>query len=182
MKNLVEIKVSEYRSPVGDLVLGSIGDDLCLCDWKFRTLRQEIDNRIRSGLAAIYSTGDSDVIREAKSQLEEYFAGNRTSFDIPLLMIGTDFQKKIWELLITIPYGETRSYLELARNAGDEKSIRAVAAANGANALAIIVPCHRVVGSKGELTGYAGGLKAKKKLLNLESRKIGQGQMELFQL
>ena len=104
-----------------------------------------------------------------KIQLKEYFNFTRKVFDIPLLLIGTDFQKKVWQGLIDTPFGTTCSYLELAKRIGNEKAVRAVATANGANAISIIVPCHRIIGSKGDLVGYAGGLPAKKKLLEIES-------------
>ena len=102
------------------------------------------------------------------SQLEEYFAGTRKKFDVPLDLEGTDFQKKVWEELKKIPYGKTISYKTLAEKLGDVKSIRAVGKANGQNPIAIIIPCHRVIGSDGSLTGYAGGLDIKEKLLHLE--------------
>ena len=103
-------------------------------------------------------------------QLREYFAGNRKKFELPLAAEGTDFQKRVWEALRTIPYGETRSYKEIARLCGNEKACRAVGMANHVNPLAIVVPCHRVVGSSGKLTGYAGGLEVKQQLLELEDR------------
>jgi len=106
----------------------------------------------------------ADVIR----QLRAYFAGDLREFDIPLLMEGTEFQKRVWESLQAIPYGETISYGELAKRIGDPKAVRAVGAANGQNPIPIIVPCHRVIGSNGSLTGFGGGLENKKKLLELE--------------
>lgn len=102
-------------------------------------------------------------------QLQEYFDGNRTAFDLKLNPKGTEFQKKVWKELVKIPYGKTVSYLDLAKKLGDTKAIRAVAAANGKNPLWIIVPCHRVIGSDGSLTGYAGGLHRKQWLLNHEN-------------
>jgi methylated-DNA-[protein]-cysteine S-methyltransferase len=102
-------------------------------------------------------------------QLKAYFSGTRKIFNIPLLMVGTEFQKSVWEGLIKIPYGTTTSYLELSKNIGNEKAVRAVASANGANAISILIPCHRIIGSDGSLVGYAGGLPAKKKLLTLEN-------------
>lgn len=105
----------------------------------------------------------------AAEQLREYFAGERTAFQLPLNPRGTAFQKRVWEALLTIPYGKTISYMELTQNIGDEKAIRAVAAANGQNPLWVVVPCHRVIGSDGSLTGYAGGLWRKKWLLEHES-------------
>lgn len=110
-----------------------------------------------------------EVLEDAVYQLNEYFEGERTQFDLQLNPTGTDFQKKVWEALLKIPYGKTCSYLELSKTLGDPKAIRAVAAANGKNPLWIIVPCHRVIGSDGSLTGYAGGLHRKKWLLEHES-------------
>jgi methylated-DNA-[protein]-cysteine S-methyltransferase len=110
-----------------------------------------------------------EVLVDAVYQLNEYFEGKRQNFDLLLNPEGTEFQKKVWSLLSEIPYGKTISYLELSRRFGDEKAIRAVAAANGKNPVWIIIPCHRVIGSDGSLTGYAGGLHRKKWLLNHES-------------
>ncbi|SFW49482.1 methylated-DNA-[protein]-cysteine S-methyltransferase [Cellulophaga fucicola] len=110
-----------------------------------------------------------EVLEDAVYQLQEYFSGERTTFSIELNPEGTDFQKKVWNGLLEIPYGKTCSYLELSKVLGDPKAIRAVAAANGKNPLWIIIPCHRVIGSNGSLTGYAGGLHRKKWLLEHES-------------
>ncbi|TQI69437.1 methylated-DNA-[protein]-cysteine S-methyltransferase [Gramella sp. Hel_I_59] len=115
-----------------------------------------------------------EILQTAISQLQEYFLGKRQNFELKLNPKGTDFQKKVWEELRNIPYGTTVSYLELSRNFGDEKAIRAVASANGKNPLWIVVPCHRVIGSDGSLTGYAGGLHRKKWLLDLENPPIQQ--------
>ena len=109
------------------------------------------------------------VLQEAVVQLQSYFEGKRTEFDLPLHPQGTDFQQKVWKGLLQIPYGKTMSYLELSKQLGDVKAIRAVAAANGKNPLWIVVPCHRVIGTDGSLTGYAGGLWRKKWLLELEN-------------
>ncbi|MFN3138207.1 MAG: methylated-DNA--[protein]-cysteine S-methyltransferase [Allomuricauda sp.] len=109
------------------------------------------------------------VLKDAVEQLQEYFEGNRTVFELQLNPSGTDFQKKVWEALLQIPFGKTISYLELSKQLGDAKAIRAVASANGKNPLWIVVPCHRVIGTNGNLTGYAGGLHRKKWLLEHES-------------
>ena len=111
------------------------------------------------------------------NQLKEYFEGNRTSFDLPFDLEGTDFQKRVWTELLNIPFGKTRSYMEQSKALGDVKAIRAVASANGQNKIAIIIPCHRVIGSDGSLTGFAGGLHRKKWLLDFETPPI---QGELF--
>lgn len=121
-----------------------------------------LDNKIPSGTLP-------EVLKDAAQQFQEYFNGDRTVFDLELNPSGTDFQKKVWEALLKIPFGKTISYLELSKQLGDVKAIRAVASANGKNPLWIVVPCHRVIGTNGDLTGYAGGLHRKKWLLEHES-------------
>ena len=163
------IQIQRYHSPCGDLILGSFDDKLCLCDWAVERHRDVVDIRLRKVLRAGYEEKTSNIIQETSKQLDEYFDGKRTVFDIPMLFAGTDFQKKVWHKLLEIPYGVTISYGELATQLGMPKAVRAVANANGANAISIIVPCHRVIGSDHSLTGYGGGLAAKKKLLELEA-------------
>lgn len=162
------IRIQRYHSPCGDLMLGSLEGKLCLCDWAVEKHRDIVDIRLRKILQAVYEEKPSDIIGEAARQLDEYFDGKRRAFDIPLLFVGTDFQKKVWHKLLEIPYGTTLSYGELAVRLDMPKAVRAVANANGANALSIFAPCHRVIGSDRSLTGYAGGLAAKKLLLDLE--------------
>jgi methylated-DNA-[protein]-cysteine S-methyltransferase len=164
-----KISTQYYKSPIGELLLGSFEGKLCLADMRYRKMRTSIDSRIQKGLKAEYIEQGSGVIEKTIKQMKEYFAGERKDFTIPLLMVGTDFQKSVWKGLMQIPYSTTASYLELSRNIDNEKAVRAVASANGANAIAILIPCHRVIGSNGDLVGYAGGLPAKKKLLELES-------------
>ncbi|EMD1210618.1 methylated-DNA--[protein]-cysteine S-methyltransferase [Vibrio alginolyticus] len=108
------------------------------------------------------------VLRQAVTQLDEYFAGLRNEFDLPLAATGTDFQNQVWQALTTIPYGETWSYQDLANAIGNPKAVRAVGLANGKNPISIVVPCHRVIGKSGKLTGYAGGVERKQRLLALE--------------
>jgi methylated-DNA-[protein]-cysteine S-methyltransferase len=162
------IKIQYYKSPVGEIILGSYDNKLCIADWKYRKMRTTIDSRIQNGLKAKYIEESSEVIEETIKQMKEYFFGERKDFDIPLLMVGTEFQKSVWHGLIKIPYGTTASYLELSKNIGNEKAVRAVASANGANSISIMIPCHRIIGSNGDLVGYAGGLATKKKLLEIE--------------
>lgn len=131
-------------------------------------MRTSIDKRLQTSLNASYLKQKTDITRNAIEQLDAYFSQTLTQFDLPLLMVGTPFQRQVWDALLTVPYASTLSYLELADRIGNKKAVRAVASANGANAMSIIVPCHRIIGSKGELTGYAGGLPAKKRLLTLE--------------
>lgn len=163
------IRIQNYHSPCGVLILGSFGDKLCLCDWQNEERRKLIDGRIQKGLQAGYVDDESEVIRKAIAQLDEYFDRKRNVFDIPLLFVGTEFQKTVWNGLLKIPYGTTESYASLSQRLGNPKAIRAVASANGANAISIFVPCHRVIGSNRKLTGYAGGLPAKQLLLELEA-------------
>lgn len=158
-----------YESPCGRLMLGSFGDKLCLCDWQVEKHCERVNNRLRRILNAEFVEGTSAVIDCAVTQLDEYFAGRRREFDVPMLFVGTDFQTKVWECLLTIPYGETISYGEMARKIGMPNAVRAVANANGANSISIFAPCHRVIGSDHTLTGYGGGLAAKQYLLKLEN-------------
>ena len=174
-----KIKITYFKSPYGELILGSYNNKLCLADWRFRKMRATIDKRIKAELNADFSEETSPVIETTKAQLMEYFKGERTEFTIPLLLVGTVFQKLVWEALLKIPFGQTETYLGLSKKLGNQKAIRAVASANGANAISVIVPCHRIIGSDGSLVGYAGGLATKKKLLNLENA-IDNSQLALF--
>lgn len=173
-----DISIQYYKSSFGELIIGTFNKELCLCDWRYRRQRDNIDHRIKKGLNANYKEESNDVIEQTIHQLKAYSIGDLKEFDLPLLFVGTDFQKRVWSALMTIPYGQTETYLGLSKTMGDEKAIRAVASANGANAISIIVPCHRIIGSNGKLVGYAGGLSAKQKLLNLEG--FSNGQMRLF--
>lgn len=173
------IKISHYTSPLGELILGSYEHKLCLCDWKFRKMRALIDKRLKSTCNTSFEETHSVVIEHTVEQLEQYFAGKRIEFDIPLLLCGTDFQKMVWYKLLQIPYGKTMTYAELAGKLDNPTALRAVASANGANALSIIVPCHRIIGSDGSMVGYAGGIQTKKKLLRLEGA-INAQQLSLF--
>jgi methylated-DNA-[protein]-cysteine S-methyltransferase len=174
-----KIFIRHYPTPAGELILGSCDNKLCLCDWAKETRRSRIDSRIERMLNAKMVEGDSDVINHAIIQLEEYFAHKRTSFDIPLIFAGTDFQKRVWNKLLEIPYGEIMSYGEMARRLGCPTSVRAVANANGANAISIFVPCHRIVGSNHTLGGYGGGLEAKRMLLQIENDSLNSNDSEL---
>lgn len=175
-----KILVQYLKISMGELIVGSIDEKLCLLDWRYRKMRSSIDKRIQEGLSAEYVEEASAINQETNKQMNEYLEGTRKEFDIPLLFVGSDFQKRVWNALLDVPYGETESYLGLSKRLGDEKAIRAVATANGANAISIIVPCHRIIGSKGELTGYAGGLSAKRKLLTLEMSDNPNAQGRLF--
>ena len=173
---MTQICVQYHKTRIGELILGSYEGKLCLLDFRYRKMRTAIDNRIRSGLNAEFILRDDDTLERTRKQLDEYLNGNRTRFDIPILMVGTDFQKAVWNVLMEVPYGKTASYLDLAIAIDNGNAVRAVAGANGANAIAMIIPCHRIIGSNGELVGYGGGLAVKKKLLDLE-----QGHRSLFE-
>jgi len=162
------INIQSYKTQYAEFILGSFEGRLCLLDFKNRAMRDAIDQRLKKGLSADYFDQDDATLKAVRLQIDEYFSGTRRLFDIPLLMVGSDFQKSVWDALLDVPYGETSSYLELSIRIGDAKAVRAVAAANGANAMSLIVPCHRIIGSNGGLVGYAGGLPLKKRLLTLE--------------
>ena len=154
-------------SPVGQLTLVARDGKLNAILWE-----KDRPNRVRLG--DLHEANDNPALLEAERQLREYFAGNRNKFELELDFTGTDFQKQVWQALLTIPFGETRSYSQIAQQIGNPKAVRAVGAANGRNPISIIAPCHRVIGASGELTGFAGGLQAKQYLLALEG--TGQAQ------
>ena len=151
----------EMNSPVGRIKLVASDRGLAAILWP-----EDNPKRVQ---VRDYSRDDQHpILLEAERQLNQYFAGERKEFDLELDPIGTDFQKEVWKALEKIPYGETRTYSDIARQIGRESAVRAVGAANGRNPLSIVVPCHRVIGASGELTGFAGGLEAKACLLSLE--------------
>jgi len=158
-------------SPCGELVAiaESDGDDIALIALEFPGRAPPAPDAVR----------DDQPFRAVRAQLDEYFAGKRRAFDLPLAPKGTDFQRDVWRALVAIPYGATTTYGAIARSIGRPDSVRAVGAANGANPIAIIVPCHRVIGKDGTLTGYGGGLPRKQLLLELEARVAGS-QLALF--
>jgi methylated-DNA-[protein]-cysteine S-methyltransferase len=170
----MSIETTYYQSPVGILEIRSngnaISDVLFVNSWKGTKLIEEELN---------FSKPQSTVIKNCIKQLNEYFAGSRTEFDIDTLHTGTEFQQMVWKELCNIPYGRTISYLELSKRIGNVKAIRAVGTANGNNSISIIVPCHRVIGSNGDLIGYGGDLWRKKWLLDHEG-KFANGVQTLF--
>ncbi len=163
-----KIHIQYYKTKYAEFILGSFEDKLCMLDFRYRKMRRTVDNRLKRGLKAEFIEQDDEILQKTRVQLDEYFDMQRKEFDIELLRVGTHFQKSVWTALMRVPYGTTSSYLELAKDIGNEKAVRAVANANGANSIGIIIPCHRIIGSNGELTGYGGGLALKKRLLDLE--------------
>jgi len=165
------VSIQYFETPAGEVILGEVESQVCLMDWSKRKNRKAIDKRIQSGLKAEYIEQDTPLLQTTRHQLTDYFKQQRTLFDLPILMVGTDFQKQVWLTLQQIEYGLTISYKHLSEQMGNEKAVRAVANAVGANAMSVIVPCHRIIGADGSMTGYAGGLAAKKFLLTLEKTK-----------
>lgn len=163
------IHIQHYESMLEKMILGSFHDKICICDWTHSKHRNRNDARICKALNAVYQEDSSAILEKAKAELDEYFHHQRTTFDIPLLFTGTAFQNNVWCALLEIPYGKTISYGEQASCLGISTKVRAVANANGANPISIFVPCHRVIGSNGTLSGYAGGIDAKQTLLQLEA-------------
>jgi methylated-DNA-[protein]-cysteine S-methyltransferase len=153
-------------SPVGVLTLVARGRRLAAVLWE-----HERENRVRLG--SLIQDNHSPILLKTELQLNEYFSGKRTKFELDLDFQGTPFQKQVWQALLAIPFGETRSYGQIALALGNPKSVRAVGAANGRNPISIIAPCHRVIGASGALTGFAGGLEAKSFLLALEGHNLG---------
>lgn len=158
-----------YHSPCGELLIGTFKDCLCLCKWVRTDDKDTCQERVERYLNARKIKGRNALIDSVKRQLNEYFEGKRYEFELPILLCGTEFQRRAWEELTYIRYGETISYAEEAFRMNSRKAVRAVANANHANAISIIVPCHRVIGSNGKLAGYGGGLEVKRFLLNLEA-------------
>jgi methylated-DNA-[protein]-cysteine S-methyltransferase len=153
-------------SPVGRLTLVATDDGVAAILWE-----NDRPNRVRLNIGA--EDNQHPRLVEAERQLTQYFSGERRDFDVALDVSGTPFQRRVWTALMTIPFGETRSYKEIATQIGSPAAVRAVGAANGRNPVSIITPCHRVIGATGELTGFAGGLDTKARLLGLEAARRG---------
>ncbi len=164
----MNIYYTYYESPIGILKMG--GTDTYITELSFVDSSKQL---------AHGEPGVSEIMHICTEQLIEFFNGNRRNFDIPVYQPGTEFQQRVWAELLTINYGRTISYMDMAKRLGDPKCIRAAASTNGRNRIAIIVPCHRVIGTNAALTGYAGGLWRKKWLLDLEF-KVAHGVMTLF--
>ena len=158
--------ISYYESPIGLIQIKSVNQKICLVEFR----EKEIEP----------FTTETSLNKECIKQLKEYFTGERLQFELPIFQVGTNFQQHVWSELLNIPYGTTMSYGQLARKIGDIKSVRAVGTTNGKNKIAIIVPCHRVIGSDGSLTGYAGELWRKEWLLKHEVEHSGPIEGRLF--
>jgi len=156
------------ETPIGQMFACANHEGVCLLEFTERPNLEKQKAALQNALRTEIVQGSNGVLQRLQKQLQAYFEGQRIKFDLPLVMTGTSFQKKVWKALLEIPFGKTITYKELTNQLGNPKAIRAVAGANGVNKLAIIIPCHRVIGSDGSLTGYAGGLWRKQWLLDHE--------------
>jgi AraC family transcriptional regulator of adaptative response/methylated-DNA-[protein]-cysteine methyltransferase len=168
------IKTTRIDTPLGEMIAGATKDGICLLEFRDRIeLSHEFTDLSRL-LNKTVQEGRNMHLRSLKKQLKEYFKGTRKEFSVPLVTPGTEFQREVWDEIRRIPFGSTKSYSEQAKSLNKPASVRAVANANGANRISIIIPCHRVIGSDGRLVGYGGGLHRKKWLLDHEKRFSGQ--------
>ena len=172
--------ISTFKTPMGEMLFGATDTGICLFDFKYRKLIPANLARIERWTGEPFREEPHPLFQVVQEQIKAYFDGALTQFDLPLHLVGSPFQIRVWEALLEIPYGATRSYEQQAIAIGNRDGIRAVAAANGENAVAVIVPCHRVIGKNGSLTGYGGGLPLKKKLLDLEARVAGHAQQQML--
>lgn len=163
-----KLTFTRFTSPLGPMMSVASGEGICLLEFTDRRMLETELKQIQNHFKSTILPGKSEFFEPLKMQLDEYFNGKRKTFDIPLVTPGTEFQNKVWSILKTIPYGDTRSYKKQAEILGNAKAVRAVANANGDNRISILIPCHRVIGENGKLTGYGGGLWRKQWLLNLE--------------
>lgn len=163
-----QINIQDYKTKIGELTLGSFDERLCLLSFRYGKKSNAVFNRIKRGLKAEFVKRDDGILKETRREIDEYLAGNRKRFEIPLLMVGTNFQKSVWNALLKLPCGSRSTYLQLSKKIQHAKAVRAVAGAIGANPIVLLIPCHRIIGSDGKLVGYRGGLALKKRLLELE--------------
>lgn len=162
-------------TPLGDMIALVSDEHLCLLEFADQKNLNNTLEKVKTKLKTDIKTKETDLLSHLKDEIKVYFAGEKMQFSTPILMLGTDFQKQAWQALQTIPYAKTISYSEQAKNLNNPSAVRAVANANSKNLISIIVPCHRVIGQNGTLTGYAGGLWRKKWLLNHENATINSG-------
>ncbi|WP_428198092.1 methylated-DNA--[protein]-cysteine S-methyltransferase [Aliivibrio kagoshimensis] len=163
------ILISRLTTPLGPMFVCATDKGVCLLEFVDRRMLETEFKDLQRLLKAKIITGENPHIKQAKKELAEYFSGQRTQFDVALDTPGTDFQNSVWNCLHQIPYGETRSYQQQAESIHNPKAVRAVASANGFNRISIIIPCHRVIGKNGQLTGYGGGLERKRWLIDHEN-------------
>ena len=162
------IDLKRIETPIGTMYAAATEQGICMLEFTDRRMLETEFKDLAKSLNATLVQGDNPHFETLEKELSEYFAGNRKEFTVPLFPVGTEFQKSVWKILMKIPYGETWNYRKQSEVLGDVKKVRAVANANGMNKISILIPCHRVIGSDGTLTGYGGGIWRKQKLLELE--------------
>jgi AraC family transcriptional regulator of adaptative response/methylated-DNA-[protein]-cysteine methyltransferase len=170
-----ELVISRIETPIGTMIAAAVDDGIAVLDFADRRAARTALRNASARLKAQPTNGRNTWLDSLETQLSEYFAGTRTAFDVPLARRGTAFEESVWTWLRTIPAGETRSYADGAEAVGRPQAVRAIGRANGRNPVAIVVPCHRVIGSDGDLTGYGGGLWRKRALLDLETSAVAPG-------
>jgi AraC family transcriptional regulator of adaptative response/methylated-DNA-[protein]-cysteine methyltransferase len=175
------ITTIKIDTPLGEMIAGATDEGVCLLEFSDRRMLSNEFKTLKFLLKTTLEDGENNHLNDLREQLDEYFDGKRKEFSIPIIMPGTEFQQTVWKKLLQIPYGSTRSYQEQAATLGRPDSVRAVANANGMNRISIVIPCHRVIGADGRLTGYGGGLERKKWLLDHEKKYSGKAvDMSLF--
>ena len=175
------IAITKIETELGIMIAGAVDEGICLLEFSDRRMLNTEYKVLEKYLQTTVEEGENKHFKTLINQLKEYFEGTRKEFSLPLVIPGTDFQQAVWKELMKIPFGTTRSYQEQSEALGKPESIRAVANANGMNRISIVIPCHRIIGSDGKLTGYGGGLKRKKWLLDHEKKHSGQSvELSLF--
>ena len=167
---MVKLYKKRINTPIGEMLAIATDEAICMLDFVDSKNWLKDKEKLVKHYGATQVAEDSLLLSELEKQLKEYFTKKRKEFSLPLALVGTSFQEEVWKVLQTIPYGEVRSYKEQATAVGNPKGVRAVANANGKNRISIVIPCHRVIGSNGKLTGYAGGIERKKYMLDLETK------------
>jgi AraC family transcriptional regulator of adaptative response/methylated-DNA-[protein]-cysteine methyltransferase len=171
-RSTVLLHLTRFLTPLGPMVAGSVDDAICLLEFSDRRMLERQLKRLGNLLRCTAVPGVTPVLRQLEQELVRYFNGQLRKFTVPLLTPGSEFHRAVWDALLQIPYGETRSYAQQAVLVGRPDAVRAVARANGDNRIAIVIPCHRVIGADGKLTGYGGGLWRKQRLLDIETGQL----------
>ncbi len=171
------IFLQTLETPIGNMIAGAVDEGICLLEFHDRRMLPTQYERVQSLLNATMVERDHHHIQTLRIELKEYFENGRKEFSVPMVYPGSPFQIKVWESLLKIPYGKVRSYQFQSELLGNPKAIRAMAKANGDNRLAILIPCHRIIGSNGEMVGYGGKIWRKKYLLELEGALVKQGEL-----
>jgi len=164
----INFSLTEISTPLGTLIAGATNKELCLLEFQIKERHEKQILKLAESLNSFPVIGINSILELTVHQLDEYFQGKRKKFEIPLVIKGSPFQENVWRELLRVPYGKTITYKELSERLGSPKAVRAVANANGENRIAILIPCHRIIGSNGKLVGYGGGIEKKRYLLNLE--------------